>query len=528
MLQGSQSTAGWRFAMVVFLAYILTLSAGLVHGAEGDIVWTPKDQIAMATSWADNGQKIEGPTRNFTMGFGDPFPFQPSHVGYPGSCGYAGAYATAGVASVECAATAWRTANQPDPACNRKSDGQAYWAGYFAAADQEPLVFRVQYEGIGPGASSVVTGAYSTGTATGQLFKTIENYHKRYSQLSFTQSLPTQDSAICSVNILGNAEADNDYYNSQDYWNARIKINVFVCRTSRDQVTCCVEEGKLVCATIEKCMLYNSYKVRRIFPGKPAGYIGACLYAPANNADSRQISPTQFRWVNWAKGLDKVEVYTYDCLDDSVHRVGYKSHSDYLADINLYGDLTFLHIDPGKEKIYSPPPADPLTFKPFYSAAALSDKGAVQEPQRSLRAAGDTPGDTIVTPFAAIACNYTDGEKWQYRLAICDWVGVVVSPGDTLSFEGSGIQGGQVSGNALTDAYGAWKVKSATSGKVIFEAAKAARLSSDVEEFFLLAGKGSSMGEVELLASGKWIGAAGNVPGPIKPQQPGLLLLLLD
>ena len=238
------------------------------------------------------------------------------------------------------------------------------------------------------------------------------------------------------------------------------------------------------------------------------------------------MGDSKYRWVNYASTLDKVEVYTYDCVIHKLQKVGYLSMQAFKADKGSSGDLTLQHADIVIPYTTPPTdPADPIFFKPFYSQPS-------QQPQNALPRIADGSADPInwsdYSPFATITCLSREGAKWNYGLVVCDWVGVIISPGDTLSFEGPGITGGYVTGNAATNGFGAWRVKNSASGKIVFEATATAELSTIVDDFVVLGDSKANTGEINFVSSGIWVGISQKVPGPAPIRSlPWLLLLLL-
>lgn len=264
--------------------------------------------------------------------------------------------------------------------------------------------------------------------------------------------------------------------------------------------------------------------------GLEAFYIGACLYEPG--ADNSLSGPLEdkyrYRWVNYATNIDKVEVYTYDCRTHRLLRVGYKSLADFKADRTPDGELSLVKADQDHIVVYDPPPSDSEAFQPPFYQSSLPTKPGAALP-------GDRQAETVASStsgrFAELFCLAHDGAAWQYGLVFSDWLRAMISPGNTLTFEGPGILNGQVTGNARLPAYGAWQVKQAIPGKVVFEATTSAIVDTLVDVFLIFGAAGATEAEAEIkyISSGNWIGNAGLVSGPaVKPAISWLPLLLLD
>jgi hypothetical protein len=495
----------------------------------GEIVWTPETQVADATSEVVGVSLMSGPERRFTLGSGDPFPFVPTTVFYPGYLGWGTATATAGVASVENQAAVWRQLDIGVGDYARSAQGVSWWEGHFSAVASETFLIRIDFSGcFGPGAQTEVTGQlwyFVDGKLQqGDLWPTETNLHRQYGVLRKVLKLTVAQPYLCILKIKGYANSANFWGWPTSNWHAATTIKAQVFRTANDPAP--FEKAvDLDCATVEQGAVNDVMLVRRKVTGKADGYVGVCLYDDADNSASGKIGPGRYRWVNWGTIADKVEVYIYDCQSDSLVRVGYSSKAAYDADLDASGELTLQHID--KMETYSPPPSDPSVFKRFYPSTAPTLKTS---PPR-LAAVGAGPVGLTYTPFAEVVCLANGENAWHYGLTVCNWSGVKISPGNTITFEGPGIINGSVSGNAATAAFGGWQLQSSAPGKVVFVATSAAPVSALVDEFVVLGVTGSGQTTVSYQSAGLCIDKSGSLPGPAPlPKGKGLpcLLLLLD
>lgn len=329
--------------------------------------------------------------------------------------------------------------------------------------------------------------------------------------------------ALCVFQIRAGAEADNDLQFAATRLESNIDIEAMVFRSPSDKVSNCTPVVSLDCAVVEECTKGDSFKVKRIISGNEA-YIAACLYPAADNTLSGPIGTTKYRWVNWSTGTDKVEVFIYNCTSDALDRYGYTSKANYDADKDSQGNLSLTHTD--RSQHYFPPPTDPDAFSPWYGA--LSNKPTNDSLLKLQQ--GKTQLKGIYHTLAAeVACLLKNGKEWHYGLVVCAWEKTIVNPGDTLTFEGSGIIGGSISGNAGSAAFGGWRVKSAGAGKVVFEATCNALLGNLVDAFVVL-GRSTEQSNLTYKSLGNCITCFGSVAGPASGSSKGLpwigLLLL--
>jgi hypothetical protein len=265
------------------------------------------------------------------------------------------------------------------------------------------------------------------------------------------------------------------------------------------------------------------------------GYIAGCYYPKAENDWHVLKDGKRFRWVNIKLDASNKPVlaylYTYDCEDNKVEKRRYNSMQEFYDNINPYE----LEGEPQGGQVWSgTPPQDsgalnnvPLTPGTRYPAGkegrriATPDAVEAEEPM-SIK---------TMSPGCSVLCGQVDGNTWYYSLAGSSALGAIICPGDTLTFQGPGIQGGMVTGNAAAAAYGAWKLKEWSPGRVVFEATQGVKFTGSASGFVLYGETGTMKGEVKFSAWGNWLGVTDTVTGPVfAPNRgmPWLPLLLID
>lgn len=507
----------WQVSLVT-LFFLMGLALGATSAWSRAIIWDPYSTSASASSMASNGNTYYGPTQIFTMGYG-PFPCQ-SSVTYPGTCG-GKAQALASTAHTEAQAVVW-VPKEP-PGCNRLIVGLSNWSGNFTAPANQPYLFRFYLAGSGPGATSVISGYYiPKGSSTPKvLLGPFSNLHRSYNIREYVIPPFSNTESFCTLGFTSSASAHEEAGERE----ALIKVSAIVYELT-GEVEGCAEEASLCpgesSVQIKRCAKGNRFVVRRTRNGQEA-FIGACLYGPADNSASGKVDATRYRWVNWGYGIDKLEVFTYDCRTDILQRAGYTSKADYDQDVaDGGGEPTFARVD--RMQYYDPPPSNPDTFQPWYDSEAKPGTAD----RRAARPSAEVITGSAYSPFMSVVSLSRSGGEWEYGLAGCTWVGGVIRVGDTLTFTGPGILGGRVQGHAAKAAYGGWQVKDAISGRVVFQATAQAPLAALTDAFMLLGAPDAPAAEVKYQGQGVSLGNGDVLPGPGVSSRglPWVLLLL--
>jgi len=269
---------------------------------------------------------------------------------------------------------------------------------------------------------------------------------------------------------------------------------------------------------LKMCGRASGFRLKREKQGE-TGYIGACCFGIAKNKYSSlpnddSLPKSGYKWINLeiigknAEGKDivgRVIAYQYKSREDNLKIRIYASEADLKANTDQAGELTggILWYD-------GPPPTDPEAVNPFYQRGALA--GA---PMQS--STDDFPGDVTVEPISSITWLQTDETKWYYGLVVSEHVKAVISPGNTITFEGDGIIGGYVEGTAASASGGAWVVVESSPGRVVYEASVSAILYEMLEGFVILGGANTVNGAIDYRGMGNWIGNDGTVDGPANP-----------
>jgi len=489
------------------LAFFLAAGPAPPPAFSQEIVWNSENSEAAVGSLVND---VYGPILAHVPGGGDPLPLiSPAEIP-PKDCGWGWARAEAGAGYVKNKVKVW--GDLPNP-CDRNAYALSQWAGYISSPGNECFSFnfdvkkRYGLNGIYVSAGYIPHG--------GTYFKTLFSTTSLNPGPNYFYGEVTEQTYSLQTAILAQTEAHNDLDHLGNWW-SDLEIHGKLLRLT--ELTC-FERSYLYCAQINICMKCGGFRVQRIKTGATpqVGYIGACLYPDGKNAFVS--SGSKFMQVNMSKAYNKVEVYLYDCANDTLVRMGYSSIMAYEADkYNLQNPEVTVPV--------SPIPDSPDAFQPLFPLQQSMNLASQGERVPAL-AEEDVLGAMSLTPFMSAACLKRDGTKYTYGLVTCDWVGVAVSPGDTVKFEGSGITGGYVSGNALNVPYGAWRVKEAGRGRVVFEATQATPLPALVDDFIILGASNSEAGDIAYEGMGSRIGNSGTVTGPVpKPDTSWLMLLL--
>jgi hypothetical protein len=312
-------------------------------------------------------------------------------------------------------------------------------------------------------------------------------------------------------------------------------------------------DGSKCGVQVKVCNYDDGIRVIRYKTANSPAIVGRCHYAPGGNDnplwfdESYYTVEGKYRWINYKLNKDfpkdftkalQVDVYTYDpCHNnqggsgENLEARSYKSFQDFKDDIDP--STHELKGQKGPPWYDKPPPSNAADLiPPDLSAAGLLSAETSQSASRldSQVAADPEEVDICYSPGCALCCLKNTEDKWYYGLIPSEAVGGLVAVGDTIKIEGPGIVGGSVEGNAATAAYGAWRLKESSSGRVVFQALSAAVFSGIADNFVVLAGPGAVAGQVTYNATGNWIGSGGMVQGPSRKNKgmPWLLLLLDD
>lgn len=274
-------------------------------------------------------------------------------------------------------------------------------------------------------------------------------------------------------------------------------------------------------------------RIKRIKKGEPDRFIGACLYPYGKNFDSALGDYEGFRWKNMdydpsTDTIKQIDVYIY-YPNDPIHnsewlfRRSYSSEEEYNLDREqfIYGRTTW----------DGPPPLNSEELALFLNSSSFTFETMGFEDKSEYKPTS-LPEDSVMkyVPGSYIVCTHVQDNKWFYNLIIND-PGSVINQGDMVKFEGQGIGNGSVVGDATLEANGAWSIKEAFPGRVIFVANKTAEFpDGGVIDAFVIEGKQNAVdGFIDCTSRGYWIGRDIKVSGPILPPDlSGILLLLLS
>ena len=273
-------------------------------------------------------------------------------------------------------------------------------------------------------------------------------------------------------------------------------------------------------------------RVKKVGQSEWSHYIAGCYYDGGKN-DYGQIRETNgFRWTNMKPGavdgeFSIVDVYKYDGDTDKVTKIEYlpdpANNKDAKKVYEESSDLISGDFLSGLR--WS---GDPQTDSNALFTVPLASEGQTQKPLAVVdQATSEAMTSAVFVPRSTLTCYGTNGGQWSYGLAVSDFTGGLVSPGDRIVIEGSGIAGGSVGSKAATTAYGAWVVKDVSGGKIVFEATVGARFTDMADGFMVNGKKGARQGELNYRNLCNFIGGAGQVPGPVKSDIVPMLMLLL-
>jgi len=300
------------------------------------------------------------------------------------------------------------------------------------------------------------------------------------------------------------------------------------CKKIKDPSSCTQNTELLLCAED------GGFRIKRTKGDDvPDGYIAGCFYGAGVNAGPYFLKDgNRSRWINAGPVLDKeerptdkidvIDVYTYDCENDLVEKRRY-SESE-IEGLNLKEFLNKNNTKYGELKDGKPSPP----FKPPATAKELGDILGVVSSQtgQTVSRRNSTQRSTYVSevaktnsPGAAIMCMGYEGKEWIYGLIGNDLIGAMVSPGDTITFEGPGVASGYIKEGASSETYGGWQVKESSAGKVVFEATKRACFMDTATGFTIVATDTSIPGAISYHSAGNWIGLDGSIYGPCEANQ---------
>ena len=138
-----------------------------------------------------------------------------------------------------------------------------------------------------------------------------------------------------------------------------------------------------------------------------------------------------------------------------------------------------------------------------------------------------TGGFSINCPPLYLFTKSSGPPTWEYYIWMYEGNIKVIKAGATLSIEGWGINSASVTGEALLDEFGAWRVKEVKNNSVLFEATKDATIRRSFEGFSITAPKATTQAVVnweftspppdtDILLKGLLFYTSGTTWGPAK------------
>lgn len=272
-------------------------------------------------------------------------------------------------------------------------------------------------------------------------------------------------------------------------------------------------------------------RLMKLSNGQLVDFIAGCYFINGKN-DFGPIGETnKYRWTNMepaavAGKYSKVDVYEYDGNTDTLTKIRYEPDPINTKDAKqVYEESSDLIKGEfsGGRRWWGNPQADSEAL----DTVQLSSGSLNQAPLTNASQSTSGIASSVIMPRSTLTCYSTDGAQWSYGLSVSDFTGGLVSPGDRIVIEGSGIAGGSVASKAATTAYGAWIVKDVSGGKIVFEATVGARFADMADGFIVNGKKGAHQGELTYRNLCNFIGGTGQVPGPVNSNIVPMLMLLL-